>query len=358
MNSFCRSTLTSPGPWVALVGLVASPATAQLPTLEPFGEPIGCTACTDTRSFGAVMGLSIRSNGGLAVADRDEPMVRLFAADGSPEVAFGRHGEGPGEIRRIESVAATEFGSHLVSDFMGRALTEFDGSGELLELHAVESTVMGLRAGPLGRWIAWQVADWATFTGSVHLRAADGSHHGVPLPTTTETVVDAEGQAASAGLFAAAPGPDGRVAVGHPMVYRIDVYDRDGGRLHTVARTIERTRRTPAEVEALDAAFDRLPTAAGNPEAGARRPEVDPLRPHFRGHGLAYDADARLWVRTARAGPHATRFDLFDAGGEYLGEIDLPVALGAFAVGRGVLAGVVTDADTGVEQIHRWRIAG
>lgn len=350
---------TGPGAVLVVAGsLLAPPLAAQLPTLEPVGEPIGCAACADTRAFGAVMGLSMRADGGLAVADRDEPMVRLFAPDGSPEAAFGNRGGGPGEIRRIESVAATAAGTYLVSDFMGRALTEFDGSGALVELHPVESTVMGLRAGPTGRWIAWQVADWATFTAAVHLRAVDGSHDGVPLPTTAGTVVDAEGEAAAAGLFAAAPGPDGRVALGHPMVYRIEVRDRDGALLHAVARDIERTRRTPAEIEALEAAFDRMPTVADNPEAGARRPDVDPLRPHFRGHALAYDDRGRLWVRTARAGPEATRFDVFDARGAHLGEVDLPVFLGTFTVGHGVLAGVVDDPATGVQRIHRWRIAG
>lgn len=290
------------------------------------------------------------------MADRDAPVVRLFAADGSPEGAFGRQGEGPGEIRRVESVAATDDGSFVVSDFMARALTEFDEVGELLELHPVESTVMGLRAGPLGRWMVWQVADWTTFTASVHLRAADGSHYGVPLPSTAEVVVDAEGRAASAGVFAATTGPDGRVAVGHPMVYRIEVFDRDGARLHAVTRDIERTRRTPAEIEQLDAAFDRLPAAPDNPEAGARRREVDPFRPHFMGHGLAYDGQGRLWVRTARAGPDATRFDLFDVRGAYLGEVDLPVFVYPFTVGRGMLAGVVTHPETGVQRVRRWRI--
>lgn len=338
--------------------LLAAPAAAQLPILESMGAPLGCLACSDARAFGAVMGLSVRPGGGVAIADRDAPMIRLFAADGSLETAFGRHGEGPGEIRRIESVAATAAATFVASDYMARALTEFDEEGSLVELHTVESTVMGLRTGPAGRWFAWQVADWANFTASVHLRASDGSHSGVPLPTTAETVVDDMEEAAAAGLFAAAPGPDGRVAVGHPKVYRIQVFAPEGSLLHTIDRNIARTPRTTAEIEELEEALNRLPSAPGSPEAGARRPAVDPLRPHFQGHGLAYDGVGRLWVRTARAGPGATRFDLFDADGGYLGEVELPVFLGTFAVGHGVVAGVVADPASGVERIHRWRIAG
>lgn len=323
--------------------------------LEPLA-PIGCVTCDGAEAFGAVMGLSFLPDGGLAVVDRDEPMVRMFDADGAVETAFGRHGKGPGELSRPSGIAAGHTGRVVVSDFMSTGLTEYERSGDLVEVHPVPSTAMRLNADPSGRWMAGQIADWATMSGGVRVWSFETADSFAPLPTTRGLLLDEKGRAAAAGIFSSAVGMDGRIAVAHNATYRILLRDRDGRPLGEITRDVERTPRTAAEIAELESAMSRLPGGANNPEAGAARPEIDPLRPHLFGNALAYDATGRLWARTARGGPDRTIFDLFDAAGDYLGEVPLDLGISEFAVGHGYLAVVAADEATGVERIYRWRI--
>ena len=323
--------------------------------LEPL-TPIGCLACDGAEAFGAIMGLSVLPDGGLAVVDRDEPMVRVFDAEGAVEAAFGRHGKGPGELSRPSGIAAGHTGRVVVSDFMSTGLTEYERSGEFVEVHPVASTAMLLVADPTGRWMAGQLADWATMSGGVRVWSFENADTFAPLPTTRGVLFDEKGRAAAAGIFSSAVGPDGRVALAHNTTYRILLRDRNGQPLGEITRDIDRTRRTPDEIAELQSAMSRLPGGANNPEAGATRPEIDPLRPHLFGNALAFDPTGRLWARTARGGPDRTIFDLFDAAGGYLGEVHLDRSIERFAVGHGLLVVVAADAGTGVERIFRWRI--
>lgn len=340
-----------------LSGLQAGALTAQSAPiqLEPL-SPIGCVACDGPEAFGAIMGLSILPDGGIAVADRDEPMVRVFDAEGGVEAAFGRRGKGPGELSRPSGIAAGYNGRVVVSDFTSTALTAYERSGELVEIRPVPSTAMRLSADPSGRWMVGQLADWATMSGGVRLWSFETADSFAPLPTTRGVLLDEKGRAAAAGLFSSGVGPDGRIAVAHSGTYRLLIRDRAGRPLGEITRDVERTSRTPAEIADLESAMSRLPGVANSPEAGAPRPDIDPLRPHLFGNALAYDRTGRLWARTARGGPDQTIFDLFDAEGAYLGEVALDLGINEFAVGHGFLAVAAADETTGVERIHRWRI--
>lgn len=343
-------------PGVLMTAVVAVPAQEPLPRLLPLEPALGCAACDGPEAFGAVLGLAVGVDGALAVADRDPPHIRLFEPDGSIRTTFGRSGRGPGEFSTPSGVALIEGGEIAVSDFRWTDVRVFSEDGDVVTTHEVESTTMALEADPTGRWITWQVADWTTMSAGVTLIGPDGTRS-VPLPTTVERVMNQEGEAAGAGLFAAAPGPDGRVAVGTPDVYRFLVLRPDGTTLQEIARDIARTERTDEEIAELEERLRRGPAArADNPE-GAARPEVDPLRPHFWGDGVAYDAEARLWVQTPRDGPGRTLFDVFAAEGAYLGEVRLDVELETFTIGGDVLAGVVADPATGVQTVRRWRVA-
>lgn len=341
-----------------LVSAVAVSTQEPLPRLVPLEPTLGCVACDGPETFGVVLAVSVGIDGALAVADRDPPHVRLFEADGALRTTFGRSGEGPGEFGVPGGVALLESGRLVVADFRWMHVGVFDQDGSVLRTYDVESTTSVLAGDPTGRWVSWQVADWTTMSAGVSLLSPDGAMN-VPLASTVDRIVDDEGEATALGLFATAPGPDGRVALGAPPVYRILVLRPDGSTLHEIRRDIPRTARTDEEIEAREEALRRGPAGAraGNPE-GAARPEVDPLRPHFQVDGLAYDTGSRLWVRTPRGGPGRTVFDLFSAEGEYVGELPLEVELETFTIGGDVLAGVVEDRVTGVPRVMRWRIEG
>ena len=78
-------------------------------------------------------------------------------------------------------------------------------------------------------------------------------------------------------------------------------------------------------------------------------------RNHFNMDALAYDEAGRLWVRTERGGLNGTVFDIFDAAARYIGEVRVPMRIGAYAIHNGMLAGKVTDEDE-VEFVQVWRV--
>ena len=89
----------------------------------------------------------------------------------------------------------------------------------------------------------------------------------------------------------------------------------------------------------------------GPPPATPVRKEHD----HFGAGALQYDAEGRLWVRVDRALPSSTTFDVFGPDRRYLGEVTVNGRIRDFAVGDGLLAGVVLDA-LDVERIGVWRV--
>ncbi len=321
--------------------------------LEPL-PPIGCLVCEGPRAFGRVDWLAALPDGGLVALDRDPPVVRIFAPDGTVRAAFGRKGEGPGEFLTPSGVAV--LGDRIVvADIRRPVLSELTLDGRYVRGVSAEQTVGDLQGSPDGKWAVYQEARWTTMSAAVYL-LTPGSDSAQPVLHDTENVVeDEEGQAASVGTFSSAPGPGGVVAVGHGGVYRITVLDRSGKRLREIRRDIPRARRTEAEVEEIRERVDQARARLGrNPEGQGRPPEVDPLRMHFRPGALAFDEGGRMWVRTERGGPAATTFDLFDPSGAFLGEVRLQVRLHAFTLGPKMLAGVVRDPETGTDALHRW----
>ena len=92
------------------------------------------------------------------------------------------------------------------------------------------------------------------------------------------------------------------------------------------------------------------------PSSTPREREIDPLQPHFHNlDALRFDDLDRLWVRTARALPGRTTFDVFATAGDLLGAVTVDVEIGSYAVREGRLVGVVRD-ENDVQRIGVWRI--
>lgn len=329
-------------------------AVAQVPHLTRVGA-IGCELCEGPEAFGSVLGLALLSDGGVAVVDRDEPMVRLFGPDGAVLRAFGRSGRGPGELGTPSGIAATDDGMLLVADLRRPAITRYTLEGEEAGSFRVSSMVSGLTGSPDGLWVAYELVDWSAMATGVHLLRPGLVEAGTPLPTTAGVIHDGEGRPAL--LISSAAGPDGRVAVGHGADYLIKVFTPEGALVHEIRREVDPVARTPEELDALAARLRRGPgVPADNPEGSAQLRKPDPFHPHFAARALAYDDAARLWVRTPRGGPAATVFDLFSPTGSYLGEVRAELPIGQFAVSGGRLAGVVADPDTGIQRVVLWRV--
>ena len=353
------------GVLAVLVLCASAPSVAvsaqALPRLQSVGPPggVGCAMCDDATAFGRIQGIALLSDGTTVVVDRDEPMVRLLDPDGGVVAAWGRTGDGPGELRMPLDVAVTSRDGILVADAMKTRLVAFDRNGTPSRDVPLTQTAMDVRGSPEGGWIALQEARWATMSGAVILLDDQPRQHSTPLGDTRDGLTDGNGDGATAGTFSSAPGPDGRVAVSLGDEYRVRVLNPDGTPLHEIRRDIARVRRTAEEVAAIreDRERARRTRGGGHPESAGAEVEVDPLHPHlFSRDALSYDGEGRLWVRTPRGGPTKTIFDLFDSTGAFLGEVVADRALTDFFLGKETLVGVTEDRDTGIQRVMRWRL--
>lgn len=87
---------------------------------------VGDEAAGDTVLFGSIPGLAVNAAGQIFVGDGTSLDVRVFSADGDLIGRLGGPGEGPGEFRRITSLAVGSSGSVHVYDSRRRMLSSFD----------------------------------------------------------------------------------------------------------------------------------------------------------------------------------------------------------------------------------------
>ena len=100
----------------------------QVPELAPLGI-VGCALCDGAEAFGLIKGLTVLSNGEVAVLDRDQPMVRIFGEDGRVARTWGRTGDGPGELRIPIGLASTASDRIVVADAMKTGFLAYTASG-------------------------------------------------------------------------------------------------------------------------------------------------------------------------------------------------------------------------------------
>jgi len=336
---------------LALATVLHSSAAGQLPRLETAGL-IGCVLCQGPSAFDAIQALAVAPDGSILVADRSDPIVRIFNPDGTVVLAHGRTGEGPGEHRLAIHVAPLPGGGHETYDMRLRRHTAFDAAGAVVATRNA-ATFADVATRAPGGALHLAAPDFRTFTSSL-LRWPDagGAH-----TLLTEARPDPAEASDPARLYVAAA-PGGGLAYGYgELAYVIHRLDGAGNPLPPLRRQLPRPRRTPAE---LEAARERL--AAGRARLGAMAaaegglpPAAEPGSEESHFSALAHDEQGRLWVLTNRGDLERTVLDVFGRDGSYLGELVVPVGLRQLALGAGLLAGLAVDGN-GVERVALWRI--
>lgn len=333
----------------AALTLVVAPVTvhAQTPHLE-FDRTIGCLLCEGPEAFASVQSVTVGEDGTIVVTDAAPPMVRLFHRDGSVST-LGPQGDGPGELRLPLTAVPRADGGLIVVDLRQKRITYFDDAG------GVEG-VRPLNVFPLG-------AGYASGSGRLLLTTTDFRGGFALLAPgageSLDTVLARMPFLDSGGVRFGAPAvrDDGGFALGDgEELYRINVYGPDAQLERTLSRDLQRRRRTPEELEAQRSR--RMSSGGGRATAEGGRPgehETDPLQPHFYSYALRFDDLDRLWVRTARAHPGRTTFDVFMAGGDLLGSVTVDAEISFYAVRDGRLVAVVRD-EHDVQRIGVWRL--
>lgn len=116
--------------------LTSAPSfSAQVQERRWLPEPVLAVTLVDEDGtvFGDPQGIVALPDGGFALADRGEGVVRAFRADGTPAWTFGRSGSGPGEFRFIQDIDVSAEGEVLVLDrALGRATIIDAATGQLV----------------------------------------------------------------------------------------------------------------------------------------------------------------------------------------------------------------------------------
>jgi YD repeat-containing protein len=354
------STLHLTGLPALLVAAAPQTATAQVAPvrLEPVTR-IGCLECSGPEMFTNIRDIDV--GGGLIhVLDIGAPpYVRVFDATGASIRAFGRTGDGPGELRTPLVIHRLARGDIEVYDMQQRRLTRFDSAGSQTGTRRLEAGFFVLLArAPRDDALYYTWLDPRDTERPVR-RLDEGTDAAQPFTVLRDDFpIRQPGPIITMPVLAARPAGGLAVGDGHTE-YRIRLFDPTGAVTRDIVRDIPRQRKTKAELETDAARRDRMSRelARAMPRRGSRppppAPPVDEHRRHFT--TFEYDDHGRLWVHTARGDRGETIFDVFDPAGRYLGELKLPHRLDAFAVGSGLLAGRVYDQDR-IQYVAVWRV--
>lgn len=329
---------------------------------------IGSADAAGPALFGRIGGLELGPNGEIYVLDGQANEIRVFAADGSFQRAFGREGEGPGELKGAGGLALDSQGTLWVMNWGNGRYSGFDPATG----HVRRETrrFMSFASFPWpgaferGTRLVDVGLDRAGEPAIIRLDTAFVPSDTLPLPepSSDDRILFRRGQLLVASMIepfapqpAWAPRPRGGIVLGEGAEYRLHRIGFDGD----TSLTIE-LARAPAPVSAAErdsalAAFEER----GRSLAGVRpdrRPRVRTTKP---AHGALFvDDQDRTWVPAVLPAGAEPQWDVFGADGRYLGQVAIPDSPGFLRpVLRGNRMAVATQVD-GVPTVVVYALIG
>ena len=344
---------------VAPLLLAAAPAFAQAPTVTR-DFTIGCADCGGALQFSSFQTLEISTKGEILVADRDNPMLRLFDAAGKPVWSGGQKGKGPGEYQNILRAAFRGDHGLDVVDFTGRRITTIGPDRKVVSTHTLQIFPTTAGANDNGEIVLGAEPP----SGKIKVfRVRKGELEPVVIPASSKPADEGSSKGSSVAVA-----PNGTLAIiPNNERYQIIQIDASGKRLPDITRDIERSRRTPAEEQAMRARLrggmgqmmEAMEKSAGKASSKAPTPMHDAsdlsLKPHFAVDGLRFDSAGRLWVRTMRGDGAHTIFDVFSPAGAFLGSVTIDGQVQLFALAGNWLVTSGENAD-GIPTVTRWTV--
>ena len=318
------------------------------------GEPGTPSELIDPRS------IALDSQDRVWVSDRSPARIKVYGTDGGFIRTVGGEGEGPGEFRsgylapvsrgvvlhdpQLSRTTVYDTAGHLVKTFLSQCCYEVPIGSD-----SADRVVMpGLNDGGGNMvWLRYDLAGsildsikFVSQTGQPHWRVGNPKEMemfvGVPFTPTLEM----------------RPHPSGGMLLGHSGTYQLSWIRSTGD---TLFRFTRRWTPEPVTSEEKQRAIDEMiadfkPLDEATLRKAFRSEEIPSVKPAFE--GLQVDLEGNTWVR--RGGG---RFDVFDRGGVWLGELmapsefDAPVAF--FGRDRIVTAG---EDSVGQPVVLVWRV--
>lgn len=329
---------------------------ADRPTVERELD-IGAAEGEAAYQFGTIAGIDVGEDGTVYVFDQQSQTVRAFDPGGTFIREIGQPGSGPGEI-----------GPQAVGVYVGPGDTVF--VPDVGQQRVARFTAAGEDAGTFpipfseGISIRWAMTPDAMLVQQTRGIAVEGQtatpendyllvrdRDGVirdtllTLPTGQSFQMQA-GAPPKVRLFEPEPIwallPDGRVVYGVNSGFSVRVYDRDGGLARIIRMPFEQQPVTQADRDALRRFLRETIMGQAPPEAAPQIQqyietiEFADFYPAFA--NILGGPDGSIWVQriqtaddvAAAGGEFAAQdiggpiWDVFDAEGRYLGELELP----------------------------------
>jgi hypothetical protein len=312
------------------------------------------------QDFSDITAVAVGPAGELLVLDGKECRVSVLDAKGKILSAFGRKGQGPGEMSMPSGVAWTPAGEIMVEDSGNRRLSFFSRDGKFLRQQLTVQPGMGMglaglvmdRKGRMaGRTISFAGGkielELKTFDKDLKPRASLGKLEMALLGAGKIDILSL-----APGMIMASD-ERGRLFIGSTKGYRVQTFDFEG----RLSRIVEREYDpVPLKKEDHERFFKILggiqATGGFSVKEMVLVPEVFPAYSAF-----VVDQDGRILVRTYERGKGEKEYynDLFDADGRYRARFP---SFAEFILWRdGRLYGVQED-EAGFKVLKCFRVIG
>ena len=290
-------------------------------------------------------------DGSIAVVSQIEPLIRIFARDGTLRAFFGSLGQGPREFGLPQRVWKAGADSLVIYDWRNRRLAYWTAGGRFLEV----SPMRPLPAAPLpgGRFLDGSLLvasllmvrstqfEWSPLIGLRYDGSGALQDTVFNVPGWNLGPVEVEGETMFVDrLFeglAGARALENAIALTLGDAYEVRLLDLDG-RLKRLIRWIGRDRTvTQAHVAAARETESRRATTEERRQQVLRRFDARPVADQFGTvSGLHAAPEGGFWAREMpRPGdPEGERWLVFDGEGRLLGRIALPPGGNLTRVGR------------------------
>lgn len=357
---------------------------------------IGVFEGADEYMFGEVAAIGVGTSGDIYVLDRQLPVVRMYAPDGTYLRDLGRDGSGPGEYERPRALATLRDGRVLVRDPGNARINVYSADGESLTSWRLASGSSWNTSSPLyvdrgdhGYTLVlleMGLAPWEWTYGLAHYTSEGVHDDTLRVPSwdfePQQVTAQRENSSSSSGVpFTPSVhwtySPLGYFVGGVSTDYRIDLFRPDGPRLR-----IEREWVPVPVLRAERAEHEHRIIENFKRNYGSWRwngPPIPDTKAPFR--ELTADDDGRVWVTVsqeaypamteaeardeeARTGRPQLRyrepvaFDVFDADGRYLGPVRVPRSFSSDPelIARGDTVWAVTQDEYDVATVVRFRM--
>lgn len=352
---------------------------------EPTAD-IGGPEGGNMSELAGVRGVGLLRDGSIVVANGASASVRVFDARGKYLRSFGGKGKGPGEFQDIGSLRVLNGDSIVVTNIPAPPLLTasfFSSAGvhaRTIPIFQRDQTLLAPGFLPNGDVVAWNIesspkplAGTSSRIDSVPLvilRANGRIEQIARLPYTQRH--------ASRSLASGVPvifGGRGHVAVAQTGFFagfsdRYDLrYYTDAGRLSLIVRRSFTPTRAPANASARFRARSDTVNTIPDVIRGDARKQVEAMRSAYLAdlvfastlpafNAMIADGEGNLWVERYQA-DHGlpscmmcipfinspTNWDVFDASGTWLGDVQLPARFTPFDISGKAVAGVFRDDD-------------